>query len=177
MTKITIIGAGSYSWGPIFLRDIIVTPELTGSKICLHDIDAERMDLNFRLAQKFVETAQADFRITPTLSLNEALDGADFIILTITTGGLETTRHDLEIPTCYGIQQLVGDTTGLGGLSRALRNIPVLAAMAKKVDEHCPRAWLLNYTNPMTTLTRTLEMFPTVPNRTTGLYGEKICHN
>lgn len=174
MTKITLIGAGSHSWGPVFLRDIIITPELVGSEICLHDIDAERMELNFRLAQIFVATTQADFRITQTLSLDEALHGADFIILTITTGGLEAMRHDLEIPARYGVQQSVGDTTGPGGLSRALRNIPVLAAMAEKVNEHCPKAWFLNYTNPMTTLTRTLNMFRAIPNRTIGLCHEWI---
>lgn len=174
MTKITLIGAGSYSWGPIFLRDLIVTPELAGSEICLHDIDAERLALNYRLAQKFIDTAQADFRLTQTLSLVQAVQCADFIILTITTGGLESMRSDLEIPACYGIHQTVGDTTGPGGLSRALRNVPVLAAIAEKVNESCPKAWLLNYTNPMTTSTRTLDMFRSVQYQTIGLCHEWI---
>jgi alpha-galactosidase len=80
------------------------------------------------------------------------------VILTITTGGLEAMRHDLEIPAKYGIKQSVGDTTGPGGLARALRNIPVVAEIGRKVLEVCPNALFLNYTNPMTVLTRALAM-------------------
>jgi len=172
MTKITIIGGGSYSWGPTFLRDIFVTPELRGSTITLQDIVPERMDLVYRLGQKMLSDYQLDFHLEQTPALNAALKEAEFIALTITTGRLESMKPDLEIPWKYGIRQSVGDTTGPGGLSRALRNIPVAAEIASKVDEICPEALFLNYTNPLSTLTRTLNMLRSVENKTVGLCHE-----
>lgn len=158
MTRIVVIGGGSYTWGPTFLRDIFATPELAGSTLVLHDIAQDRMDLVYALGQKMIADFHLDFVLEKTLSLAEALQGADFIILTITTGGLESMRPDLEIPAKYGIKQSVGDTTGPGGLARALRNIPVVAEIGRKVMRICPNALFLNYTNPMTVLTRTLAM-------------------
>ena len=156
MPKIVIIGGGSYTWGPTFLRDLFATPELQGSTILLEDIAQDRLDLVYALGKKMIADFNLDFHLEATLSLEEALREADFIILTITTGGLESMRADLEIPAQYGIKQSVGDTTGPGGLSRALRNIPVVAEIGRKVMEICPNALFLNYTNPMTVLTRTL---------------------
>lgn len=158
MTKIAILGGGSYTWGPTFLRDIFVTPELAGSTLVLHDIVQDRLDLVDALGQRMIQDFHLDFYLEQTLSLDEALTSADVVILTITTGGLESMRPDLEIPAKYGIKQSVGDTTGPGGLSRALRNIPVVAEIGRKVMEICPNALFLNYTNPMTVLTRTLAM-------------------
>lgn len=174
MTRITLIGGGSYTWGPQFLRDIFITPELSGATVTLHDISAERMALVYALGQKMLAESGLDFRLKQTLSLDEALQGADFVILTITTGGLEAMRRDLDIPARYGIRQAVGDTTGPGGLARALRNIPVIVQIAQKVNEHCPGAFFLNYTNPMTTLTRALCLTRRVPNRTLGLCHEYL---
>ncbi|HSF81054.1 MAG TPA: hypothetical protein VLA49_07465 [Anaerolineales bacterium] len=172
MTKITHIGGGSFTWGPAFLRDIFTTPELRGCTVCLQDIDPGRMEQVYRLGQKMRADFSLDYHLEQTSDLEVALDGAEFIILTITTGGLEAMRPDLEIPARYGIRQSVGDTTGPGGLSRALRNIPVVAGLAAKIDELCPQALLLNYTNPLSTLTRTLAMLRSVENRTVGLCHE-----
>ena len=158
MPKIAIIGGGSYTWGPTFMRDIFATPELAGSTLVLHDIAQDRMDLVYALGQKMIQEFNLNFQLKKTLSLEEALQGTDFVILTITTGRLESMRPDLEIPAKYGIKQSVGDTTGPGGLARALRNIPVVAEIGGKVMEGCPNALFLNYTNPMTVLTRTLAM-------------------
>jgi alpha-galactosidase len=174
MARIVIIGAGSYSWGPTFLRDLFVTPALAGSTICLHDIDAERLDLNHRLGSKMIADFKLDFRLEQTLALDEALEGADFILLTITTGGLESMRPDLEIPWKYGLRQSVGDTVGPGGIARALRNIPVVAAMARRVEALCPQAFFLNYTNPMSVLTRVIDRERSVRGRTIGLCHEWI---
>jgi len=158
MTKITIIGGGSYSWGPTFMRDIFGTPELQGSTIVLQDIAQDRVDLVYALGKKMIEDFNLEFHLEKTLSLDDALQGADFVILTITTGRLEAMRPDLEIPAKYGIKQSVGDTTGPGGLSRGLRNIPVVAEIGRKVMDICPNALFLNYTNPMSVLTRVLAM-------------------
>lgn len=158
MVRMVIIGGGSFTWGPTFLRDIFITPELRGGTVVLHDIQPERLELVDALGQKMLADFGLEFRLEKTLSLDKALEGADFIILTITTGGLEAMRHDLEIPARYGIRQTVGDTTGPGGLARAVRNIPVIAEIGRRVMEICPNALFLNYTNPMTVLTRTLAM-------------------
>jgi len=158
VAKIVIIGGGSYTWSPTFMRDIFVTPELQGSTIVLEDILQDRLDLTFTLGQKMIQDFNLDFHLEKTLSLDEALRDAEFVILTITTGRLESMRPDLEIPASYGIRQSVGDTTGPGGFSRALRNIPVVAEIGRKVMEICPNAFFLNYTNPMTVLTRVLAM-------------------
>jgi len=158
MSKIVIIGGGSYTWGPKFLRDIFVTTELRGSKIVLEDIVQDRVDLVYALGKKMIDDFHLDFRLEKSLSLDDSLRDADFIILTITTGRLKAMRPDLEIPARYGIKQSVGDTTGPGGLGRALRNIPVVAEIGHRVMEICPNALFLNYTNPMSVLTRTLAL-------------------
>jgi alpha-galactosidase len=170
--KIVIIGGGSYQWGPTFLRDIFIHPQLQGSVVVLHDIAPEPLDLIFSLAQKLISILDCDFTIQKTLDLDEALQSADFVLLTISTGGLEAMRHDLEIPEKYGVFQSVGDTVGPGGLSRALRNIPVVISIAKKMEEICPNAWLLNYTNPMTSLTRAVNKLSRI--KTIGLCHELI---
>jgi alpha-galactosidase len=167
--KIVIVGGGSFAWGPKFIRDIVITPELAGSTLVLHDIDPIALDLVHALGQKIVQVAGAPFAIEQTPHLEEALAGAGFVILTITTGGLEAMRHDLEIPARYGVYQPVGDTVGPGGLARALRNIPVVVDIARRMEALCPDAWLLNYTNPMTTLCRAV-------TRETGIKTVGLCH-
>lgn len=168
-TKITIVGGGSYAWTPTIVRDIVVTGELEGSTICLHDIDPQAMKLTARAARRCIRQARAHFKVESTESRRDALRGADYVILTISTGGLEAMRHDLEIPYKYDIYQPVGDTVGPGGLNRALRNIPVVVAIARDMERYCPDAWLLNYTNPMTTLTRSV-------TKTTSIRTIGLCH-
>ena len=167
--RIVIVGAGSYKWGPLIVRDLVVAPGLCGSTIVMHDIDPEALDLVFALGTKIVEDNDLPFALEKALRLEEALRGADFVILTISTGGLEAMRHDLEIPGRHGVFQSVGDTVGPGGLARALRNIPVVVDVAREMERVCPDAWLLNYTNPMTTLCRAVA-------RTTAVPVIGLCH-
>ena len=170
MPKITIVGGGSYTWSPQFIRDIVVEPQLAGSTITLHDIDPQPLDLVHALGQKVVDACSGDHVLEKTLDLDEALSGADFVILTISTGGLQAMRQDLEIPEKYGIYQSVGDTVGPGGLARGLRNIPVVVDIARRLQALGPNAWLLNYTNPMTTLCRAVTQQTDI--RTIGLCHE-----
>jgi len=167
--KITLIGGGSLQWTPKILVDFVLTDELKGYQICLHDIDEEALSLMHRLGKKIIREAKGNFHLISTTSLGEALQDADYVILSISTGGLDTMRYDLEIPLKYGIYQSVGDTVGPGGLSRALRNIPVVVGIAKKMEHLCPDAWLLNYTNPMSTLCRAI-------NKTTRIKTVGLCH-
>jgi len=167
--KIVIIGGGSFLWSPTIIKDIVLTKDLSGSTITLMDIDPKALHIMLKLGEKIVEKAGEDFKIEGTTDRREALQGADYVILTISTGGLEAMRHDLEIPQKYGVYQSVGDTTGPGGVSRALRNIPVVVNIAKDMEDLCPDAWLINFTNPMTTLCRAI-------NKTTKIKTIGLCH-
>ena len=168
-TRICFIGGGSYNWMPKLLGDLALSPELEGT-IVLHDLNAAAMDDIQRYGTRAMASTGASFGIETSDNLSEALDGAEFVVVTITTGGLETMRLDLDIPEQYGIYQSVGDTVGPGGLSRALRNVPVMAHIAEQMQTHCPDAWLLNLTNPLTVLTRTVNV--TAPK----LKAMGLCH-
>ena len=116
----------------------------------LHDIDPERLDVAEATAQQVASSfgGRATGR-RPSLDRRAALDGADFVINMIQVGGIDATRKDLEIPRRHGLRQTIGDTTGVGGVFRALRTFPVLTGSPPDMRELCPDAWLLNYTNPM----------------------------
>ncbi|HEY6428017.1 MAG TPA: hypothetical protein VIX84_12405, partial [Acidimicrobiales bacterium] len=101
--------------------------------------------------------------------LGAALDGADFVIVCISTGGFRSMAVDLDVPAAHGITQTVGDTVGPGGINRALRNVPVLVGIGKAMEEHCPDAWMFNITNPMTCLTRSV-------CRETSIKTVGLCH-
>jgi len=167
--KVVIIGGGSVNWIPTILTDLVITPELEGSTAALMDIDEEALELATAFGRRLVEASGRRWTLEATTDRREALRGADFVVLTIAVGGLDAMEHDLAIPLRYGIYQSVGDTVGPGGLSRALRNIPVVYEIARDMEALCPQAWLLNYTNPMTTLTRTV-------SRHTSVKVIGLCH-
>ena len=104
-----------------------------------------------------------------TTDQREALRGADFVLVNITTGGFESMALDLDIPWRYGIRQPGGDTMGPGGINRALRNIPVIVDIARDMEDVCPDAWLLNLTNPMTALCRSV-------TKATSIKTVGLCH-
>jgi len=167
--KIVIVGGGSYCWTPKLVRDIMVTPELEGAHIVLEDINERNLKDCYKYCRILKKMVGKNFRLTATLDEDEALDGADFVILTITTGGFDSMETDLKVPEKYGIYQPVGDTVGPGGLSRALRNIPVVVELARNMERRCPHAWLINITNPMTTLCRAV-------TKTTRIKTVGLCH-
>lgn len=167
-TRICFVGGGSYNWTPKLVTDLALTRDLSGT-IVLHDVNPAAMEELGRYTRKVVDAAGADFAVETSPDLAAALTGAEFVIVTITTGGLEAMRKDLDIPLKYGIYQSVGDTVGPGGLSRALRNVPVLLEIARTMERVCPDAWMLNLTNPMTVLTRAV-------TKTTGVKTVGLCH-
>jgi alpha-galactosidase len=167
--RIVLIGGGSLTWTPGLLTDLVMEPELEGSTAVLVDIDEAALERMHAFAGRLFETAGRHWNIETTTDRRAALQGADFVLLTIAVGGLAAMELDLEIPLKYGIYQTVGDTTGPGGLSRALRNIPVILDIARDIERICPDAWLLQYTNPMTVLTRTI-------TRETKVKTIGLCH-
>jgi len=155
--KIAYIGGGSQGWAPKILADLALCDQLTG-EIALYDIDdlaaqrtAERGDALFAHPE-----AKTTFRMTVAKTAIDALRGADFVLLSIQPGPIQMHANDLDIPVKYGILQSVGDTTGPGGISRALRVIPTYVDYACQIAVYCPDAWVINYTNPMTLCTQTL---------------------
>src|SRR5438045_536084 len=167
-TRICFIGGGSYNWMPKLLGDLALTPDLEGD-IVLHDLNPVALDDIQRYGRKALASTGSHFSIETATDLEAALDGAEFVVVTITTGGLETMQLDLDIPERYGIYQSVGDTVGPGGLSRALRNVPVMVEIARAMERRCPSAWMLNLTNPLTVLTRVVTL-------TTGIKAMGLCH-
>ena len=170
--RIVLIGGGSYAWTPKIVTDLVLEPGLAGSTVVLNDINPEANEELAQYCRLVVDKAGADIKIETETDLAIAAKDADFVLLTISTGGLEAMTHDIEIPAKYGIMQPVGDTVGPGGISRALRNIPVVVDIVKTIESVAPRAWLLNYTNPMTTLTRACHLTSSV--RTVGLCHELL---
>jgi alpha-galactosidase len=167
-TRICFIGGGSYNWMPKLLGDLALTPDLEGT-VVLHDINPTALDDIQRYGRRVFEKTGSHFSIETNTDLEQSLDGAEFVVVTITTGGLDTMALDLDIPEKYGIFQSVGDTVGPGGLSRALRNVPVMAGIAQAMQRRCPNAWMLNLTNPLTVLTRVATM-------TTDVKAMGLCH-
>jgi len=149
MVSIAFIGAGSVVFTRQLVADILRFPELVDARLVLHDIDPERLDVAEATARQVDRQLGARARVVATADRRAALDGADYVINMIQVGGVDATIADLEIPARHGLRQTIGDTTGVGGIFRALRTFPVLTALAADMRELCPDAWLLNYTNPM----------------------------
>ena len=167
--KIVFVGGGSYQWGPKIILDVALNEGLRGATLVLHDINAEAPQDMFDWGKKAIEQTNADVKLEKTPRLKEALREADFVVLSISTGGLDATALDLEIPARYGVVQTVGDTVGPGGLFRGLRNIPVVVDIARAMERHCPNALLLNLTNPLTVLTRAV-------TKATSIRAVGLCH-
>jgi len=154
--RIVIIGGGSYQWVPKLLVDLANTPALHEADLVLEDIDPTPLPRMAELVEHIARVRDIGITATTTTDQREALVGADYVVVTISIGGFESMRHDLEIPERYGIKQTVGDSVGPGGITRALRNIPVFRQIARDMEEVCPDAWLLNLTNPMTSICRSV---------------------
>ena len=154
--RITIIGGGSVAWCPTIIRDIMQAGGFKAWDFRLLDIDPAAGRRIARLGDKMAAQWNLSASFLATDDQQKALKGADFVIITISTGGFTTMGYDLRIPEKFGIYQTVGDTVGPGGWSRAMRNIPVFVDLTKKIRRYAPQAFIINYTNPMTTLTKTI---------------------
>ena len=167
--QITIIGGGSNQWVPKLLIDFVNTPSLQEAAIVLEDIKPDNLPRMQRFVEHCAKVRGIGMTCRTTTDQREALHGADFVVVSISTGGFESMRCDLEIPASHGLFQTVGDTVGPGGIIRGLRNIPVMVGIAKDMEELCPDAWLLSLTNPMTTLCRAI-------TRETNTKTVGLCH-
>ena len=167
--KIAFIGGGSYQWTSKLLIDLVNMPSLVDAHVVIEDIDPAPIPRMLELVEHMAKVRGIGLHATGTTDQREALDGADYVVVCISTGALESMSLDIAIPERYGIKQSVGDTVGPGGIVRALRNIPVMVDIARDMEAVCPDAWLLNLTNPMTTLTRAVL-------RETSINAVGLCH-
>ena len=174
MPKITFMGAGSTVFAKNVLGDSMMTPALEESTIALYDIDATRLDESAMMLEAINRNNGSKAKIEKYLGAEnrkEALRGANYVVNAIQVGGYDPcTITDFEIPKKYGLKQTIADTLGVGGVFRALRTIPVMLDFAHDMEEVCPDAWLLNYTNPMAMLTGAMLRLTGV--KTVGLYPE-----
>jgi alpha-galactosidase len=155
--KIAFIGAGSFGFTRTLVKDILTFPLLENSELALMDIDEERLDYIRRAVERIVREGGYPATVTATTNRKEALKGADGVLVTILAGGVQVWRHDIEIPLRFGVNTNVGDTRGPSGVFRALRTIPVMLDICRDIEQLCPQALLLNYTNPMAMLCRAMQ--------------------
>jgi alpha-galactosidase len=170
MVKIAIIGAGSQVFARRLITDILSYPELQKSNLSLMDINHERLQLITAFTRQLIAQQQLSTHIESTTDQRCALENADYVIVSIRVGGYDLNRMELEIPAKYGIIQGVGDTIGPGGVFYGLRHIPAMLNVCQNMEELCPRAWLLNYTNPMA-------MICWAMNECTTIQNIGLCHS
>lgn len=171
MLKITFMGAGSTVFAKNILGDVMTTPSLKESEIALYDINLERLKESELMLNNINKNLGSHAKIISYTDRRAALSGAKYVVNAIQVGGYEpSTVIDFEIPKKYGLKQTIGDTLGVGGIFRALRTIPVMLDFAKDMEEVCPDALFLNYTNPMAMLTGAMLRY--TPIKTVGL-----CHS
>mgnify|MGYP001251352712 FL=1 len=166
-----MIGAGSVVFSKNLTGDILSYPEFRNAALSYMDVDEERLHVGASLCRKVARGVGAEPKIEATTERRRALDGADFVINMVQIGGFDSTLVDFEIPRKYGLNFTIADTTGPGGLFRALRTYPMLQGLARDMQAVCPGATLLNYSNPMSMNMRT------VASAAPGLHAVGLCHS
>ena len=179
MVKITFMGAGSTVFCISVLGDSMLTPSLREAEIALYDIDGERLEESYALITALNKNINENRAIVKKYlgveNRKEALRGATFVVNAIQVGLYDPcTIIDFEVPKKYGLRQTIGDTLGIGGIFRGLRTIKVLKEFAADMEEVCPDAWFLNYTNPMAMLTGYMLRYTKI--KTIGLcHSVQVC--
>jgi alpha-galactosidase len=171
--KIAYIGGGSRLWARKLMIDLALCPELTG-EVALYDIDMDSARLNEQLGNWIHASAQAGvvslWHYVTAPTLKDALQNADFVIISIQPGPLDLMAEEIALAEEYGLFFPVGDTTGAPGLIRGIRSACIYEEFARAITTSCPNAWVINYTNPMAICTRTLKRV------TPGLKVFGCCH-
>ncbi|MDQ3812807.1 MAG: alpha-galactosidase, partial [Armatimonadota bacterium] len=170
MIKVAMIGAGSVVFSKNLTGDILSYPEFKNATFSYMDIDQDRLEVGANLCRKVAKTLGAEPKIEATLDRRKALEGADFVINMVQIGGFDSTLVDFEIPRKYGLHFTIADTTGPGGFFRALRTFPMLSGLCRDMEEVCPNATLLNYSNPM-------DMNMQTVCRTSSIKAVGLCHS
>ena len=163
MAKIVLIGAGSHVFLSHFIPDILSYPELRNSTISLMDIAKEPLELATAYATRLVEQNKFDTRIESTMDRRKALDGADYVFITINAGH-DLKEVDRKITLRYGLDQADPATIGPGGVFNGARHVPPILDICHGMEELCPDAWLMNYTNPMAIISWAVSDYTRIKN-------------
>ncbi|MFA5786862.1 MAG: alpha-galactosidase [Actinomycetota bacterium] len=169
MVKIAIVGAGGSVFPIRLVQDILSFPALQDSDLWLHDVNLEGAERTRAATQELTEHHKLPATAHATIDRRAALDGADFVICCARVGGLEGYRADIEIPREYGIDQIGGDILAPGGIFLGLRHVPLVQAIARDMLELCPKALLIQYSNPMSILCWTANLL--------GIKSVGLCHS
>jgi len=162
--KIAYIGGGSRGWAWGLMSDLASADDMSG-EVYLYDIDYEAALHNEIIGNKYntLPDAKSVWNYHAAKTASEALTGADFVIISILPGTFDEMESDVHTPEKYGIYQSVGDTSGPGGIVRAMRTVPMFEEIGENIKKYCPNAWVINYTNPMTLCVKTLyRVFPQI---------------
>ncbi len=170
MTTVTLIGAGSAEFAAELLTDFLSIDALPVGEFRLIDVDPVRLDLAHRFAEHLIERAGTGWTVRADVDRGVMLPGSDVVINTIEVAGLRNVRHDYDIPMRFGVDQCIGDTIGPGGLFKAFRTIPAWLEILGDIERLCPRALVLNHTNPMSMMVLAASRVSPVP-----VYG--LCHS
>ncbi len=169
-TSITVIGAGSAEFAENTFSSLMRCERLRGSKLALVDVDAESLEVNRRLAERLNREWNSRMTVTAHTDYRDALEGAQFVVNAIEVGGREDLwKRDFEIPLRHGVRQPYAENGGPGGFAHAARNIGPILQIARDMEQACPEAWFVNYTNPM------IRMCDAV-NHHTKIKAVGLCH-
>lgn len=146
--KIVFIGAGSMSFGIPTFKDIFTTPQLKGATLSLVDIDEENLERMYSLALTMNEASGMELNIEKTMERRDVLPGADYIVNSLAIERCDLWKHDFKVPLKYGIKHCLGENGGPGALFFGMRTIPLIMDICKDIEELCPNAWFLNFSNP-----------------------------
>lgn len=160
--KVTIVGAASVTWMPIFLKDICNCKEMAGQQLVLHDIDTQRAEVMRQFCEKIKAERGAEFSVAVEPDLDRSIAGADAVICNVLVGGHQTWSKEIELIKSYGIAHPKGMSVGPGGMIMGITQMPFLLHLAKRMEQLCPQAWLLNYANPMQVLMLTLHTYSSI---------------
>jgi alpha-galactosidase len=168
--KVTLIGGGGYAWTPMLMANFISNPFFNDIGICLMDLDGEALAVTSQACRVMLEKVpDCHIAIETTMALDQALLGASYVIVAIAHGGIMAEFEDHKLARKYGYFNMNGEEVGVAGCSRTLRHIPHLVKIARRMEDICPNAILINVSNPLTALTRAI-------NKYTGIKAYGFCH-
>ena len=171
MSKFVFIGSGSFQFTSKVVHDLLTFPAFYDCELALVDIAPDHLEYSRRVVEKIVTAFGLEkVRITTHTDRRKALPGADGVLCTVFNGGIDIWRHEIEIPKKYGVDINIGDTRSVSGIFRALRNIPLLLNICRDIEELCPNAVFLNYTNPMAMLIKAMRTY-------SGIQVTGLCHS
>ncbi len=170
MVKVALIGAGSATFAQEVITDILAIEGLDEGIFALIDLDSQRLELTHEVAEQLIKLTGKSWMVQATTNRRSVLPGCDYVINAIEVGGLATIQDDFAIPLKYGVNQCIADTIGPGGIFKYLRTAPSWLAICRDIEELCPRALVINYTNPLSSITLTAL-------RATSLQVIGLCHS